>query len=68
MRFSYDAESDAAYIRLVEGGRSAKQVVCTDDDLRKPIVIDLDLEGHVVGFGFLDASEILPTSLLDEFR
>jgi uncharacterized protein YuzE len=68
VKFSYDAESDAAYVRLVENGRSAKQVVCTDDDLWKPIVIDLDLEGHVVGFEFLDASEILPASLLDEFR
>ncbi|HEY4897406.1 MAG TPA: DUF2283 domain-containing protein [Solirubrobacteraceae bacterium] len=34
----------------------------------KPIVIDLDGEGHVVGFEFLDASEMLPARLLDEFR
>jgi uncharacterized protein YuzE len=27
MRFSYDAEADAAYVRLIEGVRSAKQVV-----------------------------------------
>jgi uncharacterized protein YuzE len=54
--------------RLVEGVRSAKQVVVDDDDLWKPIVIDLDGEGHVVGFEFLDASELLPAKLLDEFR
>jgi uncharacterized protein YuzE len=53
---------------LVEGGKSAKQVVCADADLWKPIVIDLDLEGHVVGFEFLEASEMLPAGLLDEFR
>lgn len=68
MRFSYDAESDAAYVRLIEGVRSAKQVVVDDDDLWKPIVIDLDGEGHVVGFEFLDASELLPAKLLDEYR
>jgi uncharacterized protein YuzE len=68
MRFSYDAESDAAYVRLIEGVRSAKQVVVHDDDLWKPIVIDLDGEGHVVGFEFLDASELLPAKLLDEYR
>jgi uncharacterized protein YuzE len=68
VRFSYDAETDAAYVRLIEGVRSAKQVVVDDDDLWKPIVIDLDGEGHVVGFEFLDASELLPAKLLYEFR
>lgn len=67
MKISYDPEVDAAYVRLVEG-RSAKQVVCADDDLWRPIVIDLDGEGHVVGFEFLDASEMLPKRLLDELR
>jgi uncharacterized protein YuzE len=68
VRFSYDPEADAAYVRLIEGHRSAKQVVVDDDELWKPIVIDLDGEGHVVGLEFLDASEMLPASLLDEFR
>jgi uncharacterized protein YuzE len=68
VRFSYDPDADAAYVRLVEGHGAAKQVVVDDDDLSNPIVIDLDLEGHVVGFEFLHASEILPADLLDEFR
>lgn len=68
MRLSYDSEADAAYVRLVEGSRSAKQVVVDDDDLWKPIIIDLDGEGHVIGFELLDASEMLPANLLDEFR
>jgi uncharacterized protein YuzE len=68
MRFSYDPEADAASVKLIEGARSAKQVVVDDEALWKPIVIDLDGEGHVVGFEFLDASEMLPPSLLAEFR
>jgi uncharacterized protein YuzE len=68
MKFSYDPEADAAYVKLVEGGRSSKQVVVDDPELWKPIVIDLDLEGHVIGFEFLTASESLPAQLLDEFR
>jgi uncharacterized protein YuzE len=68
VKISYDADTDAAYVRLVEGVKSAKQVVCADAELWKPSVIDLDLEGHVVGFEFLDASEMLPARLLDEFR
>jgi uncharacterized protein YuzE len=39
-----------------------------DDELWKPIVLDLDGEGHVVGFEFIDASEMLRASLLDKFR
>lgn len=42
LRFSYDSDADAAYVRLIEGHTSAKQVVVDDDDLWKPIVIDLD--------------------------
>jgi len=68
VRFSYDPEADAASLHLVEGSRSAKQVVVDDDELWKPIVIDLDGEGHVIGFEFLDAAESLPASLLDPFR
>jgi uncharacterized protein YuzE len=68
VRFSYDPESDAAYVRLIDGSRSAKQVVVDDDDLWKPIIIDLDGEGLVIGFEFLDAAEMLPAELLDEFR
>ncbi len=68
MRFSYDEDSDAAYVRLIDGPKSAKQVVVGDDELWRPIVIDLDGEGHVIGFEFLDASEILPARLLDDFR
>lgn len=67
MRFSYDPEADAASVRLIEG-KAVKQVVVDDDDLWKPIVIDLDGEGHVLGFEFLTASEMLPAKLLDEFR
>ena len=68
MRFSYDPEVDAASLRLVEGHHSAKSIVVENDDLWQPIVIDIDLEGHVVGFEFLNASASLPAKLLDEFR
>ncbi len=68
VRFSYDSESDAAYVRLIEESRSAKQIVVEDDQLWNPIVIDLDSEGHVIGFEVLSASEMLPPHVLDEFR
>jgi uncharacterized protein YuzE len=68
MRFSYDPEADAASIHLVEGYNAVKQVVVRDEQLWQPVVIDLDSEGHVIGFEFLDASETLPARLLDEFR
>jgi uncharacterized protein YuzE len=70
VRLSYDAEEDAAYLRLVEPGHgnAVTQVVVDDEDLHRPIIIDLDAEGHVTGFEFLQASEILPATVLDEFR
>ena len=69
VKFSYSPDVDAAYVRVTEnrtGG--SKQVVVDDEQLWKPIIIDLDSEGHVVGFEFLDASELLPAHLLDEYR
>jgi uncharacterized protein YuzE len=68
MKLSYDPESDAAYVRLVDGHNAVKQVLIEDEALWKPIVIDLDGEGHVIGFEFLDASELLPSELLNELR
>jgi uncharacterized protein YuzE len=68
MKFSYDPEVDAASLRLLPGQHSANSIVVEDDALWKPIVIDIDLEGHIVGFEFLEASASLPAKLLDEFR
>jgi uncharacterized protein YuzE len=66
MEFNYDRESDAAYLRLVKRGTSGlRQVVLDDPELFRPIVVDLDAEGHVIGFEFLEASAILPARLLD---
>jgi uncharacterized protein YuzE len=43
-------------VRLVEGRGPAKHVVLDDDDASKPIGIDLDGEGRVVGFELLSAA------------
>jgi uncharacterized protein YuzE len=68
MKISYDAEHDLASVRLLEGARYKESVVCEDERFFGPIVIDLDLEGHVIGFEFQDASAVLPAKLLDEYR
>jgi len=68
---SYDPDTDSAYISLVDDldhGNAVKQVVCRDDSLWGPIVVDLDPEGHVIGFEFANTSAMLPRRFLDKSR
>ena len=76
MEISYDSDGDVAYVRLMPRapGQSKKQIVVEDDDrdhpivMRGPIVIDLDADGHIIGFEILGASELLSPKILDGAR
>jgi uncharacterized protein YuzE len=67
VHFNYDPESDAAYLKLLEGeqGRSADQRTLNIAG-RGEIVLDFNLEGHLVGVEVLGARSLLPPDLLDK--
>jgi uncharacterized protein YuzE len=64
---SFDAEAGMAYLRVIEKepGASKRQVVLSDDELPGMLVVDLDADGRIIGFEFLDAAASLPLRLLD---
>ena len=53
MKITYDSEADALYIEL----RKARPVV--GRDIEDGVAVDLDDNGHVIGFEILDASKRL---------
>lgn len=52
MRYTYDDEADALYVRLVEDVEPVRSVVVDDDR-----AVDMDEEDRVVGIEVLGASE-----------
>ncbi|WP_245413680.1 DUF2283 domain-containing protein [Mangrovicella endophytica] len=58
LRIRYDAETNAAYMRLSEAQVAESAEVSPD------IVLDYDAEGHIVGIELLDARKQLPAELL----
>jgi uncharacterized protein YuzE len=60
MRIRYDAESNAAYIRLSE------EPVVESEEVSPGIVFDFDASGHIVGMEFLNARDNLPLHVLTE--
>lgn len=58
MKIEYSRDVDALYIRL----RDAK--IVDAKDIEEGVTVDLDENGHVVGFEILDASEKLQLSEL----
>ena len=63
--FNFDAQADAAYLKLLDGvtGRSSDQRSIAVPD-RGEIVLDFNLEGHLVGIEVIGARELLPPELL----
>jgi uncharacterized protein YuzE len=63
MIFTYDKASNAAYLQIAEveddRGAAVETVPVTDD-----IIIDYDSKGQVFGIEFLNASDLLPASLM----
>jgi uncharacterized protein YuzE len=69
MRVSYDEESDLAYVTLVdlpEGMRTAGHSVAIEsEDERGKIVLDFNLDGHLVGVEVFNARHQLPPEAFD---
>ena len=62
MRVTYDAESNAAYIYLVDGiapGEAEAQQIVSND-----LILDYDLYGKLLGIEILNARRILRASVL----
>ena len=53
-RVEYDAEADAAYVRLSDVAVD-RTVDLESSDLGMPVLVDLDEAGRIVGFEILDA-------------
>jgi len=58
LKVSYDADANAAYIRL----SGAK--VMESEEVSPGVVFDFDTEGHIVGIELLDAKKQLSHDLL----
>jgi uncharacterized protein YuzE len=59
MKISYDAEVDAAYIRVVdpiETGDAVKQVVVPLGEHQAEFILDFDANGRLLGIEVLGAS------------
>ena len=57
-RVDYDAEADAAYIR-VNDGPVERTVDLEASELGMPVLVDIDESGKILGFEILDASRRL---------
>lgn len=54
MRFHYDKQEDAFYIRFHEGAYAQS------DEVAKGVIIDYDARGKIIGLEVLNASEKFP--------
>ena len=60
IRIRYDAEANAAYMRL------SKSRIIESAEVSPDVILDYDAEGHIVGIELLDARTQLPAELLTE--
>lgn len=56
MRFNYDKQQDALYIRFDESAYAES------DEVREGLIFDYDKKGKIVGIEILDASKQLASS------
>jgi uncharacterized protein YuzE len=66
LRIELDESVDAAYVYLTErigAGEAVAQVIVEDDRLAGEVILDLDVDGHVLGIEVLGARDLLPASL-----
>jgi uncharacterized protein YuzE len=69
VKLTVDRDVDAAYISLVESigvGGVKKTYSCDPREVNGMINLDFDAEGRLIGIEVLDASRLLPETLLDE--
>jgi uncharacterized protein YuzE len=60
---TYDKEVDAAYIRFVKTGENERLTTMALPE--RPIHLDFDEEGQIVGVEVLHATDYLPEELLE---
>lgn len=58
MNWRYDAEADAAYLRLDD------KTVVESEEVSQDVVVDLDAERRIVGIEVLHASRRLPDAVI----
>lgn len=69
MKVTYDRSVDAAYIylaRTIGPGEVKKTYACDPREVQGQINLDFDDAGRLIGIEVLDASRLLPHSLLEE--
>jgi uncharacterized protein YuzE len=62
-KLTYDKKADAAYIRFVKTDESDRLTTMALPE--KPIHLDFDEEGQIVGVEVLHATDYLPEELLE---
>ena len=73
MRNTYDRDTDAVYIQLVDEigntyGGVKKTYACDPIAVDGMINLDFDLDGRLLGIEILDASAMLPAEFLQEIE
>jgi uncharacterized protein YuzE len=68
VRIEYERSTDQAYIYLREiaAGDAVTQIPILEDDIH--VVLDLDVEGRLIGVDVMGASQSLPPKLLQDAR
>jgi uncharacterized protein YuzE len=71
MDSTYDAAQNLAYLSLTNDSEARKverNVTLLETDVKQDIVLDFDVDGHLIGIEFLSARESLRPEILSTFR
>lgn len=69
MKLRYDSSVDAAYISLLADNEASSfgfTYACDPSVVKGQIHLDFDVKGHLIGIEILQASKMLPPSILHE--
>lgn len=67
MKVTYDADADAAYIYFVDeigAGGVSRTYPCDPSEVGGMVNLDFDAGGRLIGVEVMDASRLLPQTLL----
>jgi len=65
MKFTYDDNADAAYIRIMDAANGA---VKESEEVRPGVIVDFDQEGRMVGIEILSVSKLYPDFVRDDLQ
>jgi len=65
MKFTYDHDADAAYIRIMDVTRGA---VKESEEVRPGVIVDFDQQGRMVGIELLSVSKLYPDFVRDDLQ